>query len=328
MSAYLSNLLSRAFDPPRGLRPLSTSLATVFGAAAPASPIESLETPPRESPFGPIADGSNTFSTGTDLLNDLSQVQRHDNEKDTSLFPQTPHTHQVEPATASSRCTASPSPPLASPAPLLREETASANSASVTRANEVLVSRTPSIEQITFRSSPVATPRTPNPSAITEIGGRIFHPELPMPGVRTPHSPDRRQQQPNSSIQSLDPSHPESTSAAEDVDVGFPSNQTRSAVSIGDPATNATAVPQEISLPRRALRPEAIHTTHKPQQLASGELPSRSHEEQAEPIVHITIGRLEIRAATSAIPQRAEKPPSNGPSLDEYLRRRTRGRHE
>ncbi len=43
----------------------------------------------------------------------------------------------------------------------------------------------------------------------------------------------------------------------------------------------------------------------------------------AEPIIEVTIGRIEVRGAASPEPQRGSSQPSRGPNLEEYLRRRS-----
>jgi len=53
--------------------------------------------------------------------------------------------------------------------------------------------------------------------------------------------------------------------------------------------------------------------------------PVRHQESAAEPTVHISIGRVEVKAVAPAPPRRPEKGRRTAPSLDDYLRDRTVG---
>jgi hypothetical protein len=78
------------------------------------------------------------------------------------------------------------------------------------------------------------------------------------------------------------------------------------------------------------LFPESqLHTTMDGRpRLREARLRAGGRSSAAEPTIEVTIGRIEVRGPAAAEPRRATAKPSHGSSLEEYLRRRSRGSGE
>jgi hypothetical protein len=77
----------------------------------------------------------------------------------------------------------------------------------------------------------------------------------------------------------------------------------------------------------RILRPSAPEDTAAPVDVAAGDRPTRrapaaTPPAASPPSVHVTIGRVEVRASTPAQPARSRPQPPRIMSLDEYLTQR------
>ena len=100
-----------------------------------------------------------------------------------------------------------------------------------------------------------------------------------------------------------------------------------------DDATRHADPPQ----PRPALAPaaapavEPIKSATPAAVLMPPDLPPErvTEAEPPEPVISISIGRIEVRTTTATVPQRSDRPRERRVmSLDEYLERRARGSHQ
>lgn len=94
-----------------------------------------------------------------------------------------------------------------------------------------------------------------------------------------------------------------------------------------EPARQRDTAPAEVAPPTARLRPEPNvriqHTQPQQREVAPAQ---PLNQDQREPDIHITIGRIEVRAVAEARPPRANPTPS-GPrvTLEDYLKSRTGG---
>lgn len=98
------------------------------------------------------------------------------------------------------------------------------------------------------------------------------------------------------------------------VAAGPASREPVSAASVA-PSPSPKAAPAAAVVPSRIVASPRILPT-----------PARRERAEEAPSIHVTIGRVEIRATTPAEPRASRtRAPSTGPALDEYLRRRGKG---
>jgi hypothetical protein len=75
------------------------------------------------------------------------------------------------------------------------------------------------------------------------------------------------------------------------------------------------------------VQPRVVSLVETRRERLDSSLPVQSPVSESPPIINVTIGRIEVRAraAASNTPRRSEPPAKPLMSLDEYLRRRTKG---
>jgi hypothetical protein len=73
--------------------------------------------------------------------------------------------------------------------------------------------------------------------------------------------------------------------------------------------------------PGRTLAPKITRAAREPSRASAAERPAPALSEP-EPVVHVSIGRIEVRASAPDKPLRAREPAKPRLSLDDYLRRR------
>ena len=345
MSSYLSNLLGRATAPARGLRPLAASQPvfpvaptttvredTIFGGFSseePAFASASSESPRSPKPASRYVDVGRAEDAPGSLAHDV-KIEDFDSHSSAPLLKTAPERGQPTPHENLHGPAHSETPVVSravemTPAPLLNRPQLTLGPQQ-TRSNRADPLSKPAAKQVAEGGT---TPTAfDDPQMPWSVNTQVIHREarekiapFSVPSARS--TDDANVVPPAGDRNSRLPSAPPVSEISLPLALDARRTEPRRESPVG-PVENSF---DQTPTPVHSEQPLAPYPTSRVQRRAVSAASNRALE-QAEPVVHITIGRLEVRGSTSAVPPRAEKPASTAPSLEEYLRRRSRGSHE
>lgn len=344
--SYLRNLLTRTFEPAAALRPLRTSLANSAAGAVHGFGEEVVFTDSRDESSWPVTSrrrgGSDPVEVGPSRSRDTAANDEALVEAESEAYA---------------------SGEAVDPAPELRPDRAMDTERAVPRARvvdtEVTDVAPQMLEQVSVRADAArrrtagGAPRS-HPPGVAQAPEAVPHAEegaaqssnqeLPASGVDAPalpkvsgefvrRGPSRREQAVlgEGVLASAEPRGAVQHIAVPHLEVGrAPVTRGRS-----DPAGSRMEELRETTSALQALEARPMDGFERS---ANAPMPTSRYArrqsvpvaepqvERAEPTVHITIGRLEVRGTAPAQAQRQAKATSAAPTLDEYLQARNRER--
>lgn len=291
MKDFLSQLIARSTAPALAVRPRLPSRfeASAQPAGIPALPGDSTPAAPLETTVGP----TRTLRTSppSDISAQVPSAPAEPDEASTSPSAQTtpPPPQNHAPARATASATVSPAAPAAHSSKL-----ATPVSPALAPAN------TPATA--TVRQSPTAKPLPAKALLQPSFDSGIQSPEPPAPGSVSEAASSTIA----TSAASPEPVSPKPTASSKP---SPPASGLRPESEIANLSSQTFAPPAR---PALAVRPASVPA------------PSAAAA-PAQPVVEITIGRVELRAIVTPASPRAVPPTAPKLGLDEYLRQRTGG---